>query len=161
MMANFPVYCGVPPPTVSPPLVLQTSSSQEPAAAEQELVGLINRARLARGLSTLRVDRRLTEVARAHSEEMAATGVVAHVSPRTGNAGDRLKKAGISVMLWAENVGTASSTGAAHRGFMSSPGHRANVVEPRVSVVGVGVAAGKPVMGRVPLYFTQLFVDGL
>jgi uncharacterized protein YkwD len=161
MMANFPVYCGVAPPTVSPPLVLQSSTSQDPATAEQEMVGLINRARVARGLSTLRLDRRLSEVARAHSQEMASTNLVAHVSPRTGNAGDRLKKAGISVMLWAENVGTASSTAAAHRGFMSSPGHRANVVEPRVSAIGVGVAAGAPVMGRVPLYFTELFVDGL
>ena len=52
-------------------------------------------------------------------------------------------------------------TDQAERGFMSSPGHRSNVLEPRVTHVGVGVVAGSPEEGgSVPLYVTQLFTEG-
>jgi uncharacterized protein YkwD len=109
----------------------------------------------------LRLDRQLTAVARAHSAEMAATGVVGHVSPQTGNAADRVKKMGLNPLLVAENVGRAYSAGQAHRGFMGSPGHRGNVVEPRVTAVGIGIVAGREENGTVPLFFTQLFTEGL
>jgi uncharacterized protein YkwD len=159
VLANFPVYCGVEPPPRSPPVVLETVGRQDPAAAEEELVTLINQERLARGLSPLRAERRLAEVARAHSQEMASTGVVAHVSPRTGNAADRVAKIGLRPMVVAENVGSAYTAAQAHRGFMTSPGHRANVIEPRVTTLGVGVVAGREENGMVTLYFTELFTD--
>ena len=161
VLANFPVYCGVEAPTRSPPLTLETIEAQDPARAEQELFVLINGARKARGLSPLRLDRRLSDVARAHSEEMAATGVVAHVSPRTGNAADRVRKMGGTPRLVAENVGRAYSAGQAHRGFMTSPGHRGNVVEPRITAVGLGIVAGRNESGMVPLFITEVFTEGL
>jgi uncharacterized protein YkwD len=161
VLANFPLYCGVEAPTRSPPLTLETVEAQDPARAERELLGLINGERTARGLSPLRLDRRLSDVARAHSEEMAATGVVAHLSPRTGNAADRVKKAGVMPILVAENVGRAYSAGQAHRGFMTSPGHRGNVVEPRITAIGLGIVAGRTESGMVPLFVTELFTEGL
>jgi uncharacterized protein YkwD len=42
---------------------------------------------------------------------------------------------------------------------MSSPGHRGNILDPRAARVGLGVVAGPPDMGTIPLYFTQLFTS--
>jgi uncharacterized protein YkwD len=161
VLANFPIYCGVEPPARSPPIVFGPTAPQDAATAEQELLKLINKDRTARGLFPVRLDRRLSEVARAHSREMQQTGVVAHVSPTTGNAADRVKRARILPNMVAENVGRAYSAEQAERGFMSSPGHRSNVLEPRVTHVGVGIVAGAPEEGgSVPLYVTQLFTEG-
>lgn len=161
MLANFPVYCGVPPLSRSPAFVAETGEREEPEQAEESLLDLLNRDRAAHRLSPLRLDRRLTSVARAHSREMASTGVVAHVSPRTGNVADRLKRVGLEPQLAAENVGRAGSASQAERGFMSSPGHRANILDPIVTTVGIGVAAGPEENGAFPLYFTQIFTTRL
>ena len=42
---------------------------------------------------------------------------------------------------------------------MASPGHRANVVEPRASKLGVGIVLGAPVTGTIPLYVTQILTN--
>jgi len=78
-----------------------------------------------------------------------------------GHDADRVRKVGLSPMLVAENVGRAYSAGQAHRGFMTSPGHRANVVEPRVTAVGLGIVAGPPENGTIPLFVTELFTEGM
>jgi uncharacterized protein YkwD len=84
---------------------------------------------------------------------------VGHVSPRTGTALDRVRKGGLDPGLVLENVALALSAQEVESGFMSSPGHRANVVEPRATRLGVGVTPGTPVSGAVPLYFTQVFTN--
>jgi uncharacterized protein YkwD len=68
---------------------------------------------------------------------------------------------GATPMMVAENVGRAYSAGQAHRGFMTSPGHRGNVVEPRITAVGLGIVAGRNESGMVPLFITELFTEGL
>jgi uncharacterized protein YkwD len=161
VLGNFPIYCGVEPPARSPPLVIDTSGSAEPEEVEAEILALVNRDRTKQGLWPVRMDRRLSEVARAYSQEMAATGMVAHVSPRTGNSADRLNRARVSVRLVGENVGRAYSASDAHRGFMASPGHRSNVVDPRMTAVGIGVVRGQPESRAIPLFITEIFVAGL
>ena len=161
VLANFPVYCAVAPPERSPPLSSERAAPQDPDDAASELLALINRDRKAVGLGPVRLDRRLSAVAQAHSQEMAATGAAVHVSPTTGSAADRVHRRGLNPQLVAENVGRAYNADQAQRGFMSSPGHRAAVLEPRVTHVGIGVAAGRPEGESVPLFFTQLFAGGL
>jgi uncharacterized protein YkwD len=159
VLAVFPIYCGVPAPERSPPVALETNAPQDPSAAEAEIFQLINRDRVARGISPLRRDRRLDEVARAYSREMAATGVVAHRSMRSGDAGDRIKAAGINSFGVSENICRSYSGAGAHRELMSSPGHRGNVIDPAVNVVGIGVAAGPTSHGAQPLFVTELFIQ--
>ena len=161
VLANFPVYCGVDPPAHSPALALDTTGSLDPAAIEAKLLELVNRDRSRQGLGLVRLDRRLSDIARAHSREMAETGVVGHVSPRTGNVRDRVTRAHIDVVLVGENVGQDYSAAGAHRGFMSSPGHRSNVVDPRMTAVGIGVVRGPDHTDPVPLFVTEIFAAGL
>jgi uncharacterized protein YkwD len=90
---------------------------------------------------------------------MARTGEVAHVSSKSGGFVDRVRAAKVSPLpnMLAENLGRAFSTREVENGFMGSPGHRANILNPEMTHVGIGVAAGQAVGGTVPLFFTQLF----
>lgn len=160
VLANFPVFCGVEPPGRTPPIAPEgVGPNLDVAKVAEEVFALVNRDRQAAGLPSLVWDRRLAEVARGHSREMADTGVVAHLSPRTGSPMDRVRAAGMQPLpsLVTENVGRAYSALQVHRGLMASPGHRQNVVDSRVTHIGIGVVAGRPEPGATPLFLTQVF----
>jgi uncharacterized protein YkwD len=70
---------------------------------------------------------------------------------------DRVHRAGLTPTFVSENVGRGYTAEEAEQGFMSSPGHRANIVDPRPRKVGIGIVFGAPVGDTVPLFVTQLF----
>ncbi len=163
VVANFPIFCGVPIPDRAPtaaPEAAEDRPATDPAAIEQTLLGLVNRERTAAGLRALTWDRDLAVVARGHSRDMVQHDFVGHVSPQNGGLGDRLQRVGIAPALALENVGMAFSAGDVHRGLMSSPGHRGNIIDPRATHIGIGVAIGKAQDGRRPLFVTQVFAGG-
>jgi uncharacterized protein YkwD len=155
VLGNFPVFCGVRPPDDISAYDEDDPEDIDPADAEQELLALINHDRQAAGVPALAWDNRLAAIARAHSRDMLTNGFVAHVSPTTGDALARVKRAGLSFPLVVENVGQEGGVHQAHRGFMASPGHRANVLNPKVTHVGIGVVVRKS--GGAPLFVTELF----
>jgi uncharacterized protein YkwD len=155
VLANFPVFCGVRAPSDLSAYEEDETEDLDPADAEQELFALINQARLAAGLRELVWDNRLAAIARSHSRDMQAHNFVEHISPTTGDALARIKKAGLSFPLVVENVGSEVGVQQAHRGFMSSPGHRANIVNRHLTRVGIGVVVKKG--GGAPLLVTELF----
>ncbi|HVR01478.1 MAG TPA: CAP domain-containing protein, partial [Polyangia bacterium] len=159
VLANFPVYCGVEPPAIAPRGAGTRQVKVSAEAAERELLALVNRDRAAAGLGAVTWDARLATIARAHSRDMAEHDFVGHVSPRSGTALDRVHKGGLAPDLVLENVGRAYSAQEVESGFMASPGHRANVVEPRATKLGVGVVLGAPVTGTIPLYVTQILTN--
>jgi uncharacterized protein YkwD len=162
VLANFPVYCGT-----DPPLSLTVEATRdddgvvEPAEAGQRLLALLNHDRQAAGLPALAWDERVAAVAKGHSEEMRRTKVVAHVSPTTGSAADRVRAAGIKTAVVLENVARAYGIGEAHQGLMNSPGHRANLMSTTATHVGIAVVPGEEVSGghgRRELFVTQVFI---
>jgi uncharacterized protein YkwD len=156
VLANFPLYCGVKAPRDV--LVYQEEGGEvDPADGEQELFALINRDRRAAGLSPLEWNNQLAAVARSHSREMASLRFVAHVSPTTGSTEGRARRAGIPFPLVTENVGLEGGIQQAHEGFMDSPGHRANILNPKVTHVGIGVILAAGRSSGSPLYITELF----
>jgi uncharacterized protein YkwD len=159
VLANFPVYCGTDPPlamTVERPG--EDGGVIDPAEAAQRLFALVNRDRKAAGLPALIWDDRVGKVARAYSEEMRRTKLVAHISPTSGSAADRVRVAGIKTAVVLENVARAYGVGEAHAGLMNSPGHRANLMSPTATHVGIGVVPGDKVSGRPELFVTQVFI---
>ena len=158
VLANFPLYCGVAPPRDAPvPAGVQptVTSAKE---AEARLLALVNRDRAAAGLAPLALDARLAEAARAHSHDMADHDFVAHISPTTGSAVERVARVGLTPDLLLENVGRAYSAEDAESGFMASPGHRGNILDKRAGFIGIGVAVGRELAGSVPLFVTQLMM---
>ncbi len=158
VLANFPVWCGESPPTSMrieyDPRDAETLSA---ADAEKRLVDLVNTDRAHYGLPPLVSDPAVAAVARAHSQEMYETGVVAHISPRTGSAADRIKVAHIITPVVLENVARAYGVVEAEQGLMNSPGHRANILTRDATRIGVGIVVGEEVAGRRELFITQVF----
>ncbi|NIR36703.1 MAG: hypothetical protein GWN79_06010, partial [Actinobacteria bacterium] len=89
---------------------------------------LLNDARIDAGLEPLAWSDPLAAVALSHAEEMYLEGYVSHVSPTTGTVGDRVRAAGIRLVVVGENLALAASPRAVHAGFMESEGHRENVL---------------------------------
>jgi uncharacterized protein YkwD len=118
----------------------------------------MNRDRQAAGLPALLWDDRVAAVSRAHSEDMRKTKIVAHISPTTGSAADRVKAAGIKTAVVLENVARAYGVNEAHMGLMNSPGHRANMLAASATHVGIGVILGDEVSGRREMFLTQVFI---
>lgn len=80
----------------------------------------------------------------------------AHVSPSTGQAGDRLAAAGYRARAHAENIALQGSLHAAQAALLASLGHRRNILNPDVTHVGIGVA-GRDADGRPEWHLTQIF----
>lgn len=122
--------------------------------AERQLFDQVNEERASAGLPPLVWDDRLVPVARAHSTEMFRLRYFAHQSPVTGSPFDRLKAAGITYSRAGENLAYAQSVTVAHRGLMSSEGHRANILSAEFTRIGIGVVSA----GAYGRMFTQLFL---
>ena len=123
-------------------------------AAERQMFELVNDERASAGLALLAWDDRLVPVARAHSEEMFKLKYFSHNSPTQGTPFDRLKAAGITYQNAGENLAYAQSVTIAHRGLMQSAEHRANILRPEYTRMGIGVINAGP-YGRM---FTQMFL---
>jgi len=158
VLANFPVWCATEPPqTVTVDPAHDDPPAATPEDAEHRLLANLNRDRAAAGLPMLLWDDRIAGVARGHSEEMRRTRVVAHISPATGSAADRVRAAKIRTGVVLENVARAYGVNEAHDGLMNSPGHRANLMSGVATHIGIGVLFGEEVSGRREMFITQVF----
>jgi uncharacterized protein YkwD len=157
VVANFPLYCEVAPPTSGPRVAISGPECHDPRRAETLLLEAVNRDRARAGLSPVTWDEPLARVARDYSDEMSGREQVEHQSPTSGNAADRVRRSGARAAVVLENVARASSVADAQRSFMSSPGHRANVLDRTVTRMGAGVVIRRERGGVPSLYVTQLF----
>ena len=113
---------------------------------------LHNRERAARGLPLLKENVKLRRAAQGHSADMVASRFFAHESPSGADMADRILGTGYAQgQGWSlgENIawGTGSLGTAAEiqRAWMSSPGHRANILRRQFREIGIGIAVGAPV----------------
>ncbi len=158
--ANFPVWCGVSPPT-APPTERVGPREQAAARVGQRLLALANDARRAAGRGPLEWDERLAGVAQRHSADMARHGYIGHRSPRSGHPGDRVRAAGVRAAAVLENVGLGPDAEALHAGFMRSPAHRAALLSPTAERMGAAAVATQGGVGHGQLYATQVFIEPL
>lgn len=163
VVANFPVYCAQPPPPRFVPVRdpdPEAESLTDGAPGAAVALRLVNRDRAAAGLPALIYDPRVAAVAQQTSEEMASAERLAHVSETSGNAADRVARAGVTVSVILENLARAASLADAQRSLMSSPSHRANVLSRGVHRIGIGVTrhADGGDSALTAVYVTQLFV---
>jgi uncharacterized protein YkwD len=113
---------------------------------------LLNRERRLRHLRPLRVDRHLERAAQAYSKEMAARDFFEHVAPDGTNPTARVTAAGYGLAhVIGENLGwgsdVAGEPAAMVDGWMHSPGHRANILQPAYREIGIGIVPAAPKKG--------------
>ncbi len=113
----------------------------ESAAIEDQLLSRLNRARIERGMSPVRMHPALREIARGHSRDMAERALLSHSSTTGETYTDRLGAAEIWFAEHAENVAFSETYVAEiiHRSLMESPGHRENILNTSFDSVGIGV----------------------
>ena len=107
-------------------------------AAERALVERINESRARNGLPKLELNPLLALAARAHALEMARQRQVTHRFPQEAELRLRVADTGLRFDFAGENVGVASDAEQADQAFLSSPGHRENILQPAANAVGVG-----------------------
>jgi uncharacterized protein YkwD len=122
---------------------------------ENSMINLVNKERADRGLNILAFDSKLREVGRLHSTDMFKRGYFSHYSPEGEDVADRAEKLEVDYLVIGENLAYAPSLELAHKGLMNSPGHRANILSPDYSKIGIGVMDG----GVYGLMFTQVFTN--
>jgi uncharacterized protein YkwD len=119
-----------------------THRLEERPDLEQEMLQLVNRERVRRGIGLLVADTALRAVARAHSVDMFERGYFSHDTPEGEDPFERMRTAHIAFLAAGENLALAQTLSIAHTGLMHSPGHRANILNPAYHRVGIGILEG-------------------
>ncbi len=119
---------------------------------EKEVVRLVNEIRVKNGLKELTYDWELSRVARFKSQDMKDNRYFSHTSPVYGSPFQMMKNFGIKYRTAGENIAKGQrSPQIVVNAWMNSSGHRANILNPSFTHIGVGyVASGN--------YWTQMFI---
>lgn len=120
------------------------------AAIRDRMEYLINRQRVRHGLRKLRVNDKTQYYARQHARKMSRHRRIFH----DANLGNEIPR---GCYAWAENVASTTADNAARAAmnmFMHSSSHRSNILNRRMTHMGIGIAKGG---GRV--WVVQRFVD--
>lgn len=109
---------------------------------ENQVINLTNQQRSKAGLKPLKANWELSRVARHKSEEMANLNYFSHTSPRYGSPFDMIRAFGISFRAAGENIAKGqTSPDEVVQAWMNSSGHRANILKPEFTEIGVGYSA--------------------
>jgi uncharacterized protein YkwD len=108
---------------------------------EAQVIALINQERANNGLGGLSSSGALSNAARNHSIDMACNNFMSHTGSNGSDFGSRLSLAGFSFSAAGENVAAGHSSPAdVVAAWMSSEGHRANILNTSFTHIGVGYA---------------------
>lgn len=123
---------------------------------ESQVIQLTNQERAKNGLKPLAADWQLSRVARYKSVDMRDKNYFQHNSPTYGSPFDMIKSFGITYRNAGENLAAGQPTPQeVVKGWMNSPGHRANILNSSYTHIGVGYAKG----GSYGHYWTQMFIS--
>lgn len=122
----------------------------------RQLLDAANHARAQAGAGTLTWDPALAEAAHQHCLHMAEEGPISHQYSDEPNLTLRTAQAGAHFSLVEENVALGDSPARIHQMWMNSPGHRENLLNPRVDRVGISV-----VYARGQLYAVADYARGV
>jgi len=126
-------------PEVTHPVQGSQPSVSAAASAERQMLAWINEDRAAQGLAPLTLHEGLSQEAERHSQDMMQGKYCSHTSPTRGGFAQRLSASGIRTQGAGENVARYGSLEKAHAALMSSPSHRANLMNERYTHIGLGI----------------------
>jgi uncharacterized protein YkwD len=110
--------------------------------SERQLFESVNRERSAQGLSALQWDENLFKAARKHALLMLNLNQLDHQLPNEPGLEARLAEAGARFAAIAENIAIGPDPQTIHNGWMNSPGHRKNILNPRLTSIGIAAVHG-------------------
>ena len=142
--------------SVSPPSELILTEDRSPSrwtwVNRRRLYSLINESRSLISQPRLPQSRALQKIAQSYAQDMSTQSFVSHTSPqgqrlnhRTASLKDRAERI-------LENLAAGSSIEEVHDQLMSSPIHRAAILDGEVTHVGVGVSVNQGVVYGVEVF---------
>ena len=149
-----PEPTATPSETEVPPFTDEDYTTGSITAQEENAFLLLNQDRAANGRSALELDPALCDLARLKSRDMYLNNYFSHTSPTYGSAAQMLSTYGYAFTSVGENIAHHATVEKAQAAFMSSSGHRQNILGSQWTKVGIGVWEDS--QGFV--YVTQLFV---
>lgn len=106
---------------------------------QYEVVQRTNRYRLQNGKLPLALNTQLSKAAQRYSQHMAEEDVFSHQGRDGSSPWERIRAADYNYSDAAENLAAGHTTASsAMRGWINSPGHRANLLAYQVQEIGVG-----------------------
>ena len=109
------------------------------SAEARELMQATNRDRAQHGLEPLRWDPALARAAQAHASQMVRHGELSHQYLGEPALVERAGQNGAHFSTVAENIAVAANPQAVETEWMHSPPHRHNILDPRLTTVGIGL----------------------
>lgn len=115
----------------------------------------VNRERVEMGLTPLKINKELNEIAIIKAKDMAKEGKLSHNSKKYGLTFNIIKERGIKYSAAAENIARWHETPEfVVKRWLESKGHRGNILNPNYTETGIGMAQDK----NGKNYWVQLFI---
>jgi uncharacterized protein YkwD len=143
-------------PVVSDPSPASEAAGLRRASTESRIFDLINAERRRQGLPALLYNEQLNEMAVIQARNMARFQKMAHVLPQANlpTLGDRARYVAYPFGRLAENVALGyPDAETVVQGWMTSKGHRANILNSDVAETGIAIARSS----AGGLYYCQVF----
>lgn len=133
--------------------IQQTGAAATQTIAAQQVTDLVNQERKKQGLSALTLDDTLCQAANTRAKEIVQN--FSHTRPNGKKCYSLLDELGVSYRSAGENIAVGQeSSSAVMKDWMTSEGHRSNILDPAFTRIGVGcVESG----GRK--YWVQMFIE--
>jgi uncharacterized protein YkwD len=121
----------------------QTAGIADAQAVREAMLAIVNAARLVEGRQPLILDPQLNTAAQAHAQDMLARTYYSHETPEGSLPRQRVTAAGVSADVVGENLAAGqTSVENVMEAWLHSSDHRRNILEPRFTHLGVGIAVG-------------------
>ncbi|MEU9284379.1 CAP domain-containing protein [Streptomyces sp. NPDC048275] len=145
-----PASTAAPAPASTPAAAPEETAAASPSASETaapasgavaQVVALVNSERSKAGCSPVTLNAKLSKAAQDHSADMASHSNMSHTGSDGSDPSQRITAAGYTWSTYGENVAYGYSTPEeVMAGWMSSPGHKENILNCDFKEIGVGLA---------------------
>jgi uncharacterized YkwD family protein/spore coat assembly protein SafA len=141
------------PDLIYPDQKINIPNIDQTKGTENQVLSLVNQERSKAGLKPLSMDWEVQRVARIKACDMQQKGYFSHTSPTYGSPFTMLKQHGINYKSAGENIAMGQKTPQEVMvSWMNSQGHRANILKPEYTHLGVGYCQ----QGN---YWVQMFIS--
>jgi len=144
------------------PLTFLIEKETESVLSNEEIIKFTNYYREENDIAELNINQLLMEAAEAKLNDMFQKQYFAHVSPEGDDAGIILKEIGYDYLVVGENLarGYFKDSKDLVDGWMKSPDHRENILNPKFREIGVAQREGK-FQGKEQYLAVQIFASPL
>jgi uncharacterized protein YkwD len=161
-MRGTPLYCFLFAVPEGEFFIRATAPLRDLGRVRAAMLAEVNARRRKAGAPALRLSPALDKAAQGHAEDMLAHGYFAHQSP-SGNSPstsvrERAHEAGFDWRAIGENIAEGQfSVAQVMEGWMNSPEHRRNILDPAYTELGTGLVTAKGKDGRYRVIWVQNF----